>query len=662
MIGNLITNILSGGKIVIPPYQYSTEYQTYMAAVLAAGGTLPDTDLKKIQEDAFFRALKSEGVWDAADQIFLLSTKGSSAAALINAKNPGVKNGTLVASPTFVSGEGFTFNGTTQYIRTNYIPNTDGVNLVQDDVGVWFYTPTSEAASGTKVEFGGAGAALIHGLLVSLFVTGSNINTRVHAATGFNAGATGSDGFYHFRRTSSTAVAAYRNGVLAGTASITSTGKTTVEIYIGAYNNNGTAAGFTTKKAGFWAIGKSVSGAEFSMPAHYQDYVVTPQDVTSVDFSDYTSYTNDAANFLTGAALLSATITSPTLSQRFLPGTLTGSLKYQGGALADNGKIFCAPSSAQNMLIINTNDDTYQQLSIPELSAGTFKYGGICWVPSIRCVVCCPQHAKSFLWVNVDTLAYGFFDQNGTTTSDTDGALVATGKFYGIYVGEDGRLYNIPYQSKEVCVVNPSNFSMQFFDTTGTVTYNNGNLSDAQKWDGGIPYGQYIYGSPSDATDMLKIDTRNRTCSRIGTFPAGSAKWAIAAVGSDGFGYFFPYFRNDILKINFSNDSTSQFGTIGSIDSNIKIASACVMPDGRILATGCDQSTSWILSSGNSLASIGRSYSALGNSKFIGGCLARNGKKYSVPFTGDRIMVEYYAGKRMTLDNDFVLNRTGRYS
>lgn len=651
-------------------YQYSTDYQAVLDYATANGLTAPTTDLNKQAEDIFVRSLDYEGAWDLADQIVLLSSRGDEGYSLINLKAPGTRNFSKVTTPTFAAGSGWSSAGSlTAYLRTNYIPQTHASQLTQNSAGILFYTPTNEATSGTKVEFGGNEAALADAIVCSIFAS-STPNIRLNGSTNYAPAASGtSNAFYQFKRNSSSQLEVFKDGVLYGTSGANnSSGLSSVELYVLVYNNNGSAAGGTTKIAGFWAIGGNFTDAvqplrmEFNLATYYSVLQTTQELITCPSFPTWNS--GSVANYITSLSSLSATYGStPTLHQMFLKGvSLVGNNKWQGGALAENDCIYCAPSTAQTILKIDTATDTYSLLATSATVAPA-KNGGAAYAPNGK-VYFSPQSATAIMAVNTLTDVSYFFDSTGVVADETAGNMAGSAKWYGVYLGADGRLYFTPYNATEVMIVDPATDSVSFIDTAGATTFGAGNLSGTQKWDGGCVYGDYIYLSPSDATDFLKINTSNGTCSRIGTAPAGTAKWAISTLGPNGYIYMFPYFDNRVIKFNPADDTFSYLATtIGSIDSNIKIGACSVMPDGRILASPTNQSQSWILNtSTDALAVTGRSLSGVTNGRWIGGALASNGAFYSVPFTGQFIIKQFYGGKRTTLPDGFILNRNGRYS
>ena len=90
--------------------------------------------------DAYIVYLKAQGIWDLLDVLYLPSSGGDSDFACYNLKDPTQFNLTKVNSPTYTIGEGFTGNGTTSYLDTNWNPSTNGVNYTLNDAGTSIYT------------------------------------------------------------------------------------------------------------------------------------------------------------------------------------------------------------------------------------------------------------------------------------------------------------------------------------------------------------------------------------------------------------------------------------------------------------------------------------------------------------------------------------------
>lgn len=644
-------------------YAFSSQYQAVLDWAQANGATAPSSQANKIKEDVLVRGLVTDGIWALSDQIFLLSSNGGSTYSLINLKAPGTRNGSAPVSPTFTAGLGWAGNGSTQYLSTNFAPLTHGVNYTQNDGSVIFYIDTNESASGTKTDFGAGDSGLTKAIYGYVFYTGNIFAGFFNANAGANFTNTSSQGFYHFRRTASNAFELFKDCIRLGGTTTASSGLTASNIFLGAVNNNGTPSGFSTKRFGFWLIGSKLSNLELNVHARFFDFYTTSETVTSPTFSSWEDFSNDKSYFLTGAASLSASVTgTKTLVQRRLTGTSIQG--YQGATIAENYYIYGVPSSATSILKIDPTTETYTTFS--SLSAGTFKYGGSCYATNGK-IYHCPQNARSVMVIDTSNDSVYYFDTTGVVAADNVGTLTGSQKWYGIYQGANGKLYCAPYNATEVMVIDPSNDSISFIDSAGATTFVGGNLSGSQKWDSGVVYGNFIYCAPSDATDFLKINTSANTCARFGSYPAGTAKWSSGCLGPNDYLYIFPYYDNRVIKLNPVDDTSSYLATtIGSIDTNIKIAHSCIMPDGRILATPATIGTtsrSYILdTSTDSLSNIGGHITYGGNTLNIGGTISRDGKVYIMPLLGTSIIVQYYAAKTISLPDNFLFNRHSKSS
>lgn len=124
----------SGGVV------YDTNAQTYMNAVISAGGSL--TTGQKTGINRWFLDMKGTANGSYATQniysqivVAYLYTQGVSATRdAINAVTPGTFNGTDTASPTYNSSNlTVAFNGTTQYTDTTFTPNGESVTFTNSN-------------------------------------------------------------------------------------------------------------------------------------------------------------------------------------------------------------------------------------------------------------------------------------------------------------------------------------------------------------------------------------------------------------------------------------------------------------------------------------------------------------------------------------------------
>lgn len=130
-------HISSGGS-------YTTQYQ----AVLDEMTTDPSTTNRGYQ-DAMVESLVDDGYWARMDYLSVYATEINSASeALINWITPGTNDGTNVSSTSWTTQEGFTGDGTADYINTNFNLSTEGSNYTQNDASVGVYLRINEQHAG----------------------------------------------------------------------------------------------------------------------------------------------------------------------------------------------------------------------------------------------------------------------------------------------------------------------------------------------------------------------------------------------------------------------------------------------------------------------------------------------------------------------------------
>ena len=193
---NAISSIYLGTNLVWsgmdPDYKAILDYAT------TQGYTLPSASQQLLQEQLIID-LKSAGVWSKLDTFAVFATDGNSDFALIDWKR--LSQYTAVNSPTFTSNGGFTGNGTSAYIDTNFNPATSGVNYTLNDAGRFYWI---DNRSGTRLEGNSTGVNESRNQNSSTM----NINSSnaLSAAVNFAV-----DNYHAFNRTNSTDVELFTN-------------------------------------------------------------------------------------------------------------------------------------------------------------------------------------------------------------------------------------------------------------------------------------------------------------------------------------------------------------------------------------------------------------------------------------------------------------------
>lgn len=116
---------------------YEAEYKSILDYATTQGYTLPST-AQRLKQNTLLSSLKTSGVWNKLDTFANFATDGSSSFALIDWKRVSLL--TAVNSPTFTTNEGFTGNGTSSYINTNFNPSIGTNNYTLNNASRYIYT------------------------------------------------------------------------------------------------------------------------------------------------------------------------------------------------------------------------------------------------------------------------------------------------------------------------------------------------------------------------------------------------------------------------------------------------------------------------------------------------------------------------------------------
>jgi len=240
-----------GGRNLIS-VDFESETNTLLAALTGSYDSARQTAINTL-----IKALKDDGVWSSLSVLCIAGLNSTD--SLINWRNPGTFNGSLVNSPGFTSDRGFT-GSSNNYINTNFNPNTAGSPFTQDSNSFGLYTRINQVATDS-------GMGMING--------SNQFNLRMRLSSGFfgraneestsdGVGNTDSSGMFLVTRPSSSSVVSYRNG-----SQIQSKTKTSVALssfnfnfFVLAVNDEGTAAAFSTNQMAAYYFGGSLSSTE----------------------------------------------------------------------------------------------------------------------------------------------------------------------------------------------------------------------------------------------------------------------------------------------------------------------------------------------------------------------------------------------------------------
>ncbi len=240
---NYRVSLAPGVASSLPGVTYDSDYQALLDHATTEGITHPGASAKQAGSD-LIAALKTAGAWSDMDALYVFASGSTDEDfALLNWVDPGTDDASKIGSPTYSSTQGFTTVSTTDIINTNFVPSTDGTNYTQNDCGLGLYVPSSTATVNVAAQSaaGGAEQTTIRADSGSPGSVFTALNTN--SSGKIDPHPTHSDGntFFSFRSSSST-ITLYEDGSQIGqNTGSTVAPVTSVAVYVGARNNDGTA-------------------------------------------------------------------------------------------------------------------------------------------------------------------------------------------------------------------------------------------------------------------------------------------------------------------------------------------------------------------------------------------------------------------------------------
>jgi hypothetical protein len=220
------------------------------------------------------RELKAGGVWVDLDFLPVLTAENE-ASALVDWK--ALKTMTAPVAPTFTADRGYAFNGSTQYLNTQFVPSTDCQAATGTSFMLGVYERT-DFSTGTARAMGAQNTTTRTALVIprnssnfqaSLNAANAPVGTSVTDSRGLSVAVT--DGVNG---------TGYKNGAVGVTTALTTPGSALVSValFMGAYNNAGSAAAFRASTLGYGLFGRNA----WSATQHATFYAVMQRFMTKL--------------------------------------------------------------------------------------------------------------------------------------------------------------------------------------------------------------------------------------------------------------------------------------------------------------------------------------------------------------------------------------------
>lgn len=200
---NLTTNGIiasSGGSVAA-----STTYSTILARASSLGYTAPSAGVQT-KQSTMMDSLKTAGLWDKLDLFYVMAGDGDSNFACLNWVAPSLYQASKINSPTYTSLLGFSGNGSSAYLDTNWNV-TLATKASQNNIFHGVYTNSISPGADTGYHGGGSSTAYN---MINSYITGGQEGFYANAAGAINI----SVGNYSLRavnRNNSTQITTYQD-------------------------------------------------------------------------------------------------------------------------------------------------------------------------------------------------------------------------------------------------------------------------------------------------------------------------------------------------------------------------------------------------------------------------------------------------------------------
>jgi hypothetical protein len=235
----------------------TTEAETFLAAVLATGGTFGSSGSTiSAATKTLFTSLVSNTLWDKVIAFYPF-IGGIAASTAINGKSPGTFNITWNGGVTFDSN-GPKGNGTNGYGDTGI---NDSLQLGLNNAHVSIYSQTNSADNGA--DFGVLNDTNLSSFQAFIRDGSGDYYAKIHDNTYLTSTNSASTGYYIWTRTASNSRRIYKNGASFASDSTASVGLANDTITIFARNRDGFAPdAFNARKFGFVSVGSGLTTTE----------------------------------------------------------------------------------------------------------------------------------------------------------------------------------------------------------------------------------------------------------------------------------------------------------------------------------------------------------------------------------------------------------------
>lgn len=220
---------------LVQPNVFVPASNAYFAAVASAGGTI--STARKILYNNFFKSMQAAGLLSLFDRLWIFAAENAVTAKI---DLVGLQSASPINIPTFTANRGYTGDGFSSYVDSNFVASISGVNCLLNSTALHFYCNTNAAINADSM--GGQGAANTLTFFDIHQADGTTQGTIANAFASGHVSAAGPDslGLFSLSRRAANLTTAYKRGVSLGTNATASAAIVNVSSFILGFNNNGT--------------------------------------------------------------------------------------------------------------------------------------------------------------------------------------------------------------------------------------------------------------------------------------------------------------------------------------------------------------------------------------------------------------------------------------
>jgi Alpha-L-arabinofuranosidase B, catalytic len=247
------------------------------------------------------------------------------------------------------------------------------------------------------------------------------------------------------------------------------------------------------------------------------------------------------------------------------PSVATGTGKWRGGALANDGRIFCAPYNSASVLIIDPVNKT------------SYAPGGLAWLSGSAKFCEAVKGADNNIYFMpagspyivgldpINTTSTTLFVIDGGVIDTQIGAAVSFDRWSAACSAPNGRIYTVPHAHAEALEFDVRSQSIERFG--GSTEYFLGNTRDDARWRCIVPARDgNLYAFPSDFSTILKY-TPEQT--RAYVWNRGAQQW-LTTGAMDGPYRLRPFLLDDQETVVFHTSGRRSYVmyNVKNVDAN----------------------------------------------------------------------------------------------